>query len=201
MAIIFGKFSEDMVVQMMSRLPPKSLMRFRCFNKSWNNLMSSPSLVAKHLSNSKLNASSTTCIIFKRLVILEDETTRATAKASFVFDIRLMWTRFFCAIQQEFRILPKPYLPPILYVSETSECLASGLPKTSEILDAGFGYDDKAKVHKVVRVKFVLAVPDLNLIYSRAEVYTSDAVMLILGERLSVIHKKLIFSHMFSRRT
>ncbi|BFG36890.1 hypothetical protein CerSpe_231640 [Prunus speciosa] len=73
MAIMFGKFSEDMVVQMMSRLPPKSLMRFRCLNKSWNNLMSSPSLVAKHLSNSKRNASSTAFIIFKRLVIPEDE--------------------------------------------------------------------------------------------------------------------------------
>ncbi|VVA12618.1 PREDICTED: F-box/kelch-repeat [Prunus dulcis] len=191
MAIMFGKFSEDMVVQMMSRLPPKSLMRFRCFNKSWNNLMSSPSLVAKHLSNSKLNASSTTCIIFKRLVILEDETTRIDVDEVFLCN----------PATREFRILPKPYLPPILYVSETSECLASGLPKTSEILDAGFGYDDKAKVHKVVRVKFVLALPDLNMIYSRAEVYTSDAVMLILGERLSVIHKKLIFSHMFSRRT
>ncbi|XP_034197753.1 F-box protein At3g49450-like [Prunus dulcis] len=72
MAIMFGKFSEDMVVQMMSRLPHKSLMRFRCLNKSWNNLIvdakNSPSLVAKHLSNSKLNASSTTCIIFKRLL-------------------------------------------------------------------------------------------------------------------------------------
>ncbi|KAH0994877.1 hypothetical protein GBA52_018741 [Prunus armeniaca] len=77
MAIMFGKFSEDMVVQMMSRLPPKSLMRFRCLNKSWNNLMSSPSLMAKHLSNSKLNASSTACIIFKRLVILEDENNTA----------------------------------------------------------------------------------------------------------------------------
>lgn len=76
---------------------------------------------------------------------------------------------------REFRILPKPYLPPLPYVPETSESLASGLPKTSETLGAGFGYDDKAKVHKVVRVKFVLAVPDLNLIYSRAEVDTLDA--------------------------
>ncbi|CAB4285379.1 unnamed protein product [Prunus armeniaca] len=69
----------------------------------------------------------------------------------------------------------QPYIPPLPYVPETPQNLALGLPKTSETLGAGFGYDDKAKVHKVVRVKFVLAVPDLNLIYSRAEVYNLDA--------------------------
>ncbi|RXH82233.1 hypothetical protein DVH24_036574 [Malus domestica] len=41
-----------MVVEILSRLPPKSLMRFKCVQKSWHNLINSPSFVAMQLSNS-----------------------------------------------------------------------------------------------------------------------------------------------------
>ncbi|XP_050133501.1 F-box/kelch-repeat protein At3g06240-like isoform X1 [Malus sylvestris] len=58
---------EDKVVEILSRLPPKSLMRFKCIHKSWCTLIKSSSFVAKHLSNSMDNKLSTsTCILLNR---------------------------------------------------------------------------------------------------------------------------------------
>ncbi|PRQ48525.1 putative F-box domain-containing protein [Rosa chinensis] len=59
--------SEEIVEQILSRLPPKSLMRFKCVCTLWWNLIQSPSFVAKHLSNS-LRASSSVSILCKHTV-------------------------------------------------------------------------------------------------------------------------------------
>lgn len=48
----FCKFPEDMVVHILSRLPPKSLMRFKCIHKSLLTIIETSEFVAKHLSNS-----------------------------------------------------------------------------------------------------------------------------------------------------
>ncbi|KAI8565854.1 hypothetical protein RHMOL_Rhmol03G0293100 [Rhododendron molle] len=42
---------EDVLIQILSRLPVKSLMRFRAACKSWNSLVKSPAFVSKHLEN------------------------------------------------------------------------------------------------------------------------------------------------------
>nr|UZN72705.1 SFBB5-S34 [Pyrus x bretschneideri] len=58
---------EDRMVEILSKLPPKSLMRFKCIRKSWCTIINSPSFVAKHLSNSVDNKlSSSTCILLNR---------------------------------------------------------------------------------------------------------------------------------------
>nr|BEL64084.1 hypothetical protein [Pyrus pyrifolia] len=58
---------EDRVVEILSRLPPKPLMRFKCIRKSWCTLISSPSFMAKHLNNCMDNKlSSSTCILLNR---------------------------------------------------------------------------------------------------------------------------------------
>nr|ADM53761.1 S-locus F-box brothers-like protein [Malus domestica] len=58
---------EDKVVEILSKLPPKSLMRFKCIRKSLCTIINSPSFVAKHLNNSMDNKlSSTTCILLNR---------------------------------------------------------------------------------------------------------------------------------------
>ncbi|KAB2611695.1 SLF1-S21 [Pyrus ussuriensis x Pyrus communis] len=58
---------ENRVIETLSRLPPKSLMRFKCIRKSWCTLINSPSFVANHLNNSVNNKlSSSTCILLNR---------------------------------------------------------------------------------------------------------------------------------------
>ncbi|CAN6706474.1 unnamed protein product [Malus baccata var. baccata] len=62
-----SKTPEDRVVEILSKLPPKSLMRFKCIHKSWSSLINSPSFVAKHLSNAVNNKlSPSTCILLNR---------------------------------------------------------------------------------------------------------------------------------------
>ncbi|XP_061993541.1 F-box/kelch-repeat protein At3g06240-like [Rosa rugosa] len=58
---------DEIVEEILSRLPPKSLMRFKCVCTLWCNLIKSHSFVAKHLSNS-LRASSSVSILFKHTV-------------------------------------------------------------------------------------------------------------------------------------
>ncbi|PON42653.1 F-box domain containing protein [Parasponia andersonii] len=54
-----SKFPREIIEEIMSYLPPKSLMRFKCVSKSWytliNTLMKNPELVAKHLRYSRSN--------------------------------------------------------------------------------------------------------------------------------------------------
>ncbi|RXH68600.1 hypothetical protein DVH24_030933 [Malus domestica] len=62
-----SKTPEDRVIEILSRLPPKSLMRFKCLHKSWFSLINSLSFVDKHLSNSVDNKlPSSTCILLNR---------------------------------------------------------------------------------------------------------------------------------------
>ncbi|PRQ42313.1 putative F-box domain-containing protein [Rosa chinensis] len=71
-----SKLAEEIVVQFMSRLPPKALMRFKCIRKSWYNLINSPSFVAQNLSYSMNNKfTSSTCILSKHTVLKDGNIT------------------------------------------------------------------------------------------------------------------------------
>ncbi|KAL6146542.1 hypothetical protein ACLB2K_057220 [Fragaria x ananassa] len=62
-----SKFPKEIMVEVLSRLPPKSLMRFKCVCKSWQCLISNSNFAAKHLSASKRNEHpSSTTIVLKR---------------------------------------------------------------------------------------------------------------------------------------
>ncbi|PRQ42420.1 putative F-box domain-containing protein [Rosa chinensis] len=63
---------EGVVEQILSTLPPKSLMRFKCISKWWYHLIASPRFVAQHLSISKHNPSP--CVLIKRLVCKDTHT-------------------------------------------------------------------------------------------------------------------------------
>ncbi|KAL5787349.1 hypothetical protein ACOSP7_004298 [Xanthoceras sorbifolium] len=45
------KLPEDMIIEILSILPVKSLIRFRCVSKSWYALVRSSSFISKHLKN------------------------------------------------------------------------------------------------------------------------------------------------------
>lgn len=46
-----GDFFEDMLIEILSRLSVRSLLRFRCVCKSWYDLFESPNFISKHLKN------------------------------------------------------------------------------------------------------------------------------------------------------
>ncbi|BFG36867.1 hypothetical protein CerSpe_231410 [Prunus speciosa] len=62
---------EDMALNILSRLPPKSLVRFKCVHKSWQNMINNPHFITTHLSNSSGTSSS---LFFKRSVLKNTET-------------------------------------------------------------------------------------------------------------------------------
>lgn len=74
---------EEMIFQFLSRLPPKSLMRFKCIQKSWYALINNPKFVDKHLH--LYNNNSSTCILLKRSVVARTETTKEEILISFVY--------------------------------------------------------------------------------------------------------------------
>lgn len=70
-------------MQVLSRLPPKSLIRFKCVGKSWSALINNPSFVAKHLQLFN-QLSSSTCIFLKRSVKSRTETNNEEIVLSFL---------------------------------------------------------------------------------------------------------------------
>ncbi|KAL5565988.1 hypothetical protein UlMin_029152 [Ulmus minor] len=66
---------QDLVVEIMSWLPPESLIQFKCVNKSWYSLITDltndPTFVAKHLLNQNNKLFSSTKIAFSCLHIYE----------------------------------------------------------------------------------------------------------------------------------
>lgn len=69
--------------EILSRLPPKSLMRFKCAHKSWSTVINNPKFIAKHLSNSMHN-NSFTRILFKRSVLKNADTDEKQIVFSFL---------------------------------------------------------------------------------------------------------------------
>ncbi|XP_017412968.2 F-box/kelch-repeat protein At3g23880 [Vigna angularis] len=46
---------DDLILEILSRLPVESLMRFRCVSKTWNSIILNPDLVKSHLKKSSKN--------------------------------------------------------------------------------------------------------------------------------------------------
>ena len=64
------EWHDDLIIQILLRLPVKSLLRFRCVSKSWLSLISDPQFAASHL---ELAAAPT-----HRLMLIHDSTLRAS---------------------------------------------------------------------------------------------------------------------------
>ncbi|KAB2611669.1 F-box/kelch-repeat protein [Pyrus ussuriensis x Pyrus communis] len=149
---------EDKVVEILSRLPPKSLMRFKCIHKSWCTLIKSSSLVAKHLSNSMDNKLSTsTCILLNRseMPVFPDNS----------WKYEVLWSRINLSIdsdehnlQYNVEDLNIPFPMEYHHPTTSDSCLLLPSPPDGKFeLETtfralGFGYDCKAKEYEVVRI-------------------------------------------------
>ncbi|XP_062024880.1 F-box/kelch-repeat protein At3g06240-like isoform X1 [Rosa rugosa] len=58
---------EEILIDILARLPAESLLRFRCVSQSWRGLIGSPSFVSKHLNRNVTKLSHTYLIALQRL--------------------------------------------------------------------------------------------------------------------------------------
>ncbi|XP_022740630.1 F-box/kelch-repeat protein At3g23880-like isoform X1 [Durio zibethinus] len=163
-AAITHSLPEDIVVDILARLPVKSLKRFRCVGKSWCCLIQSPQFITAHYSFSK----NKTCLLMKQVnfsprkamvSFISNQTLDVVANLdipSFTDDpihinilghcngIICLCDRFSGILlwniaTKEFKILPMcPFECP---------------PSSENTIDvAGLGYDSKRDEYKVIRI-------------------------------------------------
>ncbi|CAL5210723.1 unnamed protein product [Lathyrus oleraceus] len=60
-------FSEDLIIEIISLLPVKPLLRFQCVSNSWNTLISNPTFVKFHLKRSKTSPNPQFTLIINHL--------------------------------------------------------------------------------------------------------------------------------------
>nr|XP_011468402.1 PREDICTED: F-box/kelch-repeat protein At3g06240-like [Fragaria vesca subsp. vesca] len=174
---------EDVVEQILSTLPPKSLMRFKCVSKRWCALITDPRFVAKHFSISKQNNRSTPCVLLKRLLHEDyntdgDQSQKVFSLLKFrnnvdidndggddehsfvsgVEDVDIPPSLSLKIKAHHFILLAAPYLP------DSPEIVGSplpGWPKDVPISihrdymdNLGFGFDPRSNDYKVVNIGF-----------------------------------------------
>ncbi|POO01830.1 F-box domain containing protein [Trema orientale] len=169
----FADLPEEVVVEIMSWLPPESLLRFICVSKSWyvliNSLVKNTKFVAKHLYNSSNKSSSLVLMCLKNkysktqhheiLTIYNDEdNTEQLSYAAKDFEPhKLPGTKFFsaqshcngiiCLISNHNILLCNPATRGKKFLP--NPCFHRDLFMTIRV---GFGYDSIHNVYKVVRV-------------------------------------------------
>ncbi|ESW26977.1 hypothetical protein PHAVU_003G163000 [Phaseolus vulgaris] len=178
---------EELIMEILSWLSVKSLMRFRCVSKTWNSLISDPYFVKSHLGRSSRNTQ-----VMLRLKDLND--------AAFTW---LSFCSIHCLFQnpastfhdnRQYRFDPFNFFmgscngllclhdslpiddceehrvhfwnPATRILSESSPCLRlhSDFPRThSCYMKFGFGYDDRSDTYKVVAIILDIRIRQMNV--------------------------------------
>ncbi|KAL6142579.1 hypothetical protein ACLB2K_060858 [Fragaria x ananassa] len=174
------KLPREMVVEIFLRLPPKSLMRFKCIHKSWNSLINSRHVVDKHFHFHNNQTSSTTillrrCVTHREtrnedvvhsLLTLRNETNGIVGHCGGIICLTLYHPSdlfLYNPAIREFKVIPEPCLPGLRELLYRSE--AFGYDPNSEdffiVVVAGYGqYNDGGIEER------------LTLYPQRAEMYT-----------------------------
>ncbi|XP_058189827.1 F-box protein At3g07870-like [Rhododendron vialii] len=169
---------EEVVVDILSRLPTKSLIRFRSVSKLWNSLITSPNFITSHFNQSlanPINSYDNLPLVIVRQCIVDDRWSRLEHYKLFIdtgdddntfdeyleipfplkssrrpFYVLLGYVKgLFCVFEQEEIFLWNPSIRKS--ISLPKPCITT---KThgSMAYDLGFGYDSRTNDYKVVRV-------------------------------------------------
>ncbi|XP_059452505.1 F-box protein At3g07870-like [Corylus avellana] len=159
---------EDLVLKILSRLPPKSLLRFRSVCKSWLSLIGTPNYVSKNL----LNHSILTTTAAHQLLLVK----RTAASIPRTDTCSFLSYQTLSSASQTPRILPIQSLHGLTIVGSCNgllclfDYLAGGeifvwnpatselnaLPGASRVETVSFGFDHKRNEFKVVRIRYVM---------------------------------------------
>ncbi|KAL6178637.1 hypothetical protein ACLB2K_050155 [Fragaria x ananassa] len=197
----FSEMLEEMVVPILSRVPPKTLIRFKCVSKLWYAIIIDPSFVTKNLSISRHNKfASDTCILFQDRSIKNEEEIDAFMRNLDFNNLDLLLSLLHICNGDDddltFVLEELDVLFPLSIECQVlpESCVFYDLPPRAEKEDRaaeeeddddddetapwsntaviGFGFDSKAKEYKVVRVVTIVGT---QVRVDRAEVYTMGA--------------------------
>ena len=148
---------DEVVREILYRLPAKSLIRFRCVSKSWNSLITSSAIIDSHLTQSLSHPSNSSKLIFRYF-----DNTAKVEHYKFIhndssFDqyqyvefpltncFRLIGfvNRLFCLIQDEQFILWNPCIRKFITLPKDYDHVLSR---------SGFGFDTRTNDYKVMRI-------------------------------------------------
>ncbi|KAE9591565.1 putative F-box domain-containing protein [Lupinus albus] len=179
-----GNMAYDIMINILKRLPVKSLFRFKCVSKDWFNLFNSPYFISLHLQHSTL------LLLFQRIPLSNLNHSQSSSSSSS------------CLIGQDFKVHNPQFIDfavtdkvigscnGLLCVKHTNNnhMLSISNPATREIRQVpeilhdiksfyyfGFGFSPIANDYKVVRISVpdedrILDLDDIRV--SRAEVYS-----------------------------
>ncbi|XP_065617791.1 putative F-box protein At1g50870 [Quercus suber] len=179
---------EEVVLQILYKIPVKSLIRFRCVSKSWNSLITSSAFIHSHLTPSLSLPSNSDKLIVKdydyrnevvTYKFIHDENNDYSLHQHVEFPLRDGGYTYlqligsvnglFCLFESEQIILWNPYIRKFI-------TLPKPLPKTYRPIAwtysyrYGFGFDPRNNDYKVVRIAGPYAPkPRLVEVYSLKE--------------------------------
>ena len=151
---------EEVVLEILYRLPVKSLIRFRCVSKSWNSLITTSAFIDSHLTQSlSLPSNSNKLIVslgnFRTKVeyyeFIHDDNNDSDSSfhqfqnvefpLSSYFNLIGSVNGLFCLCEKEQIILWNPCIRKFIT-----------LPKTNSAVINGFGFDARTNDYKVVSI-------------------------------------------------
>ncbi|TKY53497.1 F-box/kelch-repeat protein [Spatholobus suberectus] len=158
---------EELVVEILSWVPVKALMRFRCVSKSWNSLVFDPSLIKLHLQRSTKNTRilltfkdtsenniclapcSIRCLLESPSSTVDDCCHRFTHKSIVGVCNGLVCLRDYCDGDEFKEYWVRFWNPATRFMSQDSPRLRVN-QYSHYYAKFGFGYDDSSDTYKVV---------------------------------------------------
>ena len=159
--------SEEVVLEILHRLPVKSLLRFRCVSKSWNSLITTPSFINSHLSYNSSNSNKLIvryCVYpFVEAYKLIDDTIDSSSDQIQHIDFPLTSggrdhflligsvNGLFCLYELERYVIWNPSIRK--FITLPKPCIT-----VKTLSHNGFGFDPRTNDYKVVRILFLFYV-------------------------------------------
>lgn len=164
------------MLEVLARLPPCSLIRFKCVSKSWRTLIESPEFVALHLKQSNMDSDAHRCVFGAfsyRGYRFTDEFYTASIDSAEKFNItfgKLNCPSLLRRIKSEARIVGScnglvcvvrettsvifwnPWIRESFELPKSPIQRPAGLYRSNLNLTYGFGYDKATDDYKVVRI-------------------------------------------------
>ncbi|KAA8524974.1 hypothetical protein F0562_011388 [Nyssa sinensis] len=165
----------DVIVDILSRLPVRSLLRFKCVCKSWYDLLKNPNFCAKHFNQITFHNTTTnsSCFLFTRRQSNANNNYRSVSLLSSneTFDVPINLDIPFLSISKPLRISGTSNGLVCLSVTPVGSIILLWNPATREFKDLpispisrpqsgpikvvfGFGFDPNTNDYKVLRIVY-----------------------------------------------